>query len=240
MLNRRGFLKILSSFGFVLLTPLKKLTGAGNVEFTENELEDGELYEGFLLLEQNAPIPYFVNIAPCPILGSVDPNVEDDPLVVAYRGQMLWFDSIEDLKNNIDFPLYLPKALPDNMNFMQCYVVKFTGSGEIWEARIDFCFENDDEPLASISASPIFSRPYPVWPDIDYPRKSISEQILDEEFYVRKPSKINFTPQKGIIKTTDQGYMIQWIKHDVLYTMSVAYDAEHTTASRIGESLVEK
>lgn len=235
MLSRRDFLKMIGAFSFVL-TPLNKLIrktqGIGS--------SDGELYEGFVLLDQDAPVPFFVQGAPCPILGQIDEIETVAPNLEMYRGDVLWFDSIESLKDNVNFRLFILGSLPHKMKFLQGYVLRFAGTGEVWETRLDFGFEGNREPLISLSARPIFARPYPVWPILTYPKKEAGEVILDEEYIVIKPEKVDFTPKRGVMLPTDQGYTLQWIKKDVLYTMFMEYEEWRGNAESVGKSLVEK
>lgn len=237
MLSRRDFLKMLGAFGFVL-TPLNKLIRKTSSGLQGGGQSEGELYEGFVLLDEDAPIPFFVQEAPCPILGEIDESVA--PELDAYRGNALWFDNIESLKDNIDFRIFVPGSLPHRMTFLQGYVLRFAGTGEVWEARLDFGFEDNREPLISLSARPIFARPYPVWPILTYPKKEAGDYILDDEYIVKKPEKVVFTPRRGIMLPTDRGFMMQWIKKDVLYTMFMEYDGWRGKSESVGKSLVEK
>lgn len=235
MLSRRDFLKMVGALSFVM-TPLNKL-----IRKTQNiGSSDGELYEGFVLLDQDAPVPFFVEGAPCPILCQVDEAEPLDLKLDAYRGEVLWFDSIESLRGNIDFRIFIPGSLPHKMTFLQGYILRFAGSGEVWEARLDFGFEDNREPLISLSARPIFARPYPVWPVLSYPQKEVGEFIFDDEYIVKKPEKVSFTPRRGIMLPTDKGYTLQWIKKDVMYTMFMEYDGWRGKAENVGKSLVEE
>ncbi|MEB2334785.1 MAG: hypothetical protein OZ914_10810 [Anaerolineaceae bacterium] len=237
MLSRHDFLKMIGAFGFVLM-PLNKLLRKST--FGLQDKGGGELYEGFVLLDQDAPIPSFVQVAPCPILCNVDESTLLDPELDAYKGDISWFDSIENLRNNIDFRIFVLGSLPHKMTFLHGYVLRFAGSGEVWEARLDFGFENNREPLISLSARPIFARPYPVWPVLTYPKKEPPEIILDDEYIIRKPNKVVFTPEQGIMLPTDQGYTLQWIKRDVLYTIFMEYEGWRDNVESVGKSLVEK
>ncbi len=234
MLSRRDFLKMIGAFSFVL-TPLNKLIrktqGFGS--------SDEELYEGFVLLDQDASIPFFVQGAPCPILGQIDEIETVAPNLEMYRGDVRWFDSIESLQDNVNFRLFILGSLPHKMKFLQGYVLRFAGTGEVWETRLDFGFEGSREPLISLSARPIFARPYPVWPILTYPKKEAGEVILDEEYIVTKPEKVAFTPKRGVMLPTDQGYTLQWIMKDVLYTMFMEYEEWRGNAESVGKSLVE-
>lgn len=238
MLSRRDFLRLIGAFG-VVLTPLNRLILKIPSVSQGGGSHEGELYEGFVLLDIDAPIPFFVEGAPCPILGQIDETEAIAPELDEYRGNTQWFDNIENLKDNINFHLFVPGSLPHKMKFLQGYIIRFAGSGEVWEARIDFGFEDNQEPLVSLSARPIFARPYPVWSILTYPQKDEGDYILDKEYVVKKPEKVAFTPKRGVMLPTDQGFMLQWIKKNVLYTMFMEYDGWRGKSETVGKSLVE-
>lgn len=239
MLNRRDFIKLIGAFGFVL-TPLNKLLRVSSLGSQGEGSPEGELYEGFVLLDLDAPVPFFVESTPCPILCQVDETEAIDPKLDAYRGEISWFDSIESLKDNIDFRVFIPGVLPHKMTFLHGYVLRFAGTGNVWEARLDFGYGEDQEPLISLSAYPSFPRPYPIWPTLFYPKKEAGEFIFDEEYFIKKLEKISFTPERGVLSRTDQGYAMYWIKQDVLYTMSVEYDGWYEQPESVGKALIER
>lgn len=184
-------------------------------------------------------MPFFVECAPSPILCLEDETEALSVDMDTYRGEALWFDSIEAIKDSINFRLFIPGSLPHKMIFLQGYVLKFAHSGEVWEARLDFGFEDSREPLISLSARPIFPRPYPVWSVLAIPKKEVGEYILDTEYVIRKPEKVAFTPKRGVMLPTEQGYTLQWIKKGVLYTMFMEYDGWRGNPENVGRSLVE-
>ncbi len=239
MLSRRRFLKMAGALGVVLLAPFDRLAQK-LPSSSKGDPPRGELYEGFVLLEKDAPVPPFVQVAPCPIYGEIAPPCDNDPAMLAYKAETSRFDSIKDLRANVDFPIFVPGSLPHKMTFLQASVVRFAGSGEVWQARVDYGPEDTREPVISLTASPVFYRPYPVWPTVGYPKKREDERILDEEFSEIKPQKVGFTPRPGIMMPGDQGYMLQWIRRDVLYTMFMEHAGWCDTPERVGRQLVEQ
>lgn len=239
MVDRRSLLKVVGALGITVLVPLDKLVRL-LPSIPEADSPHGELYEGFVLLEKDAPIPSFVSRAPCPILGELAPTDQNDPVVLAHRAETSYFDSVERLRSNVGFPMFIPDLLPPGAIPLSEYVIRFAGSGEVWEARVDFGLEGSREPLVSLAACPVFSRPYPVWPVTMWPQKEADEMISDEEYVVVKPQKVAFTPRPGIMLPTARGHMLQWIKRDVLYAMVIEYDGRRETAEEIGKSLTEK
>ncbi|MDP2362724.1 MAG: hypothetical protein Q8M94_03025, partial [Ignavibacteria bacterium] len=143
------------------------------------------------------------------------------------------------LRKNTYFPLFIPNLLPEGMEILQGYILRFAESKEIWEARVDFGFKDDAEPLISTSARPIFSKPYPIWPVVTYPEKDPEEIILDDEFIVKMPEKVGFTPEYGVMIYSDRGYTLQWIGNEILYTLFMEYEKLRNDVESVGNSLVE-
>jgi hypothetical protein len=241
MLTRRDFIKIVGIMGGLILTPIGKLMRLISPHSDTEIFADGEMYEGFLLLELDASLPSFVELAPCPILGEIKPiDEKNNPDASNNRGESLWFDSLDELIRNSNFPIFTLASLPDKVVFLKGSIIKFAKSAQIWEIRMDFGYEHDGEPLVNLWASPIFSRPYPVWPDIVYSEKDLNQPISDEQYYIQRPEKINFTPTPGILKAIDQGYMLQWIKNDVLYTLTTTHEEWRDKPELVVNLLVQK
>lgn len=239
MLSRRDFIKIMGIVGSLVITPIEKLMRliihSHNIDSLPHET-----YEGFLLLEWDAPLPSFVEVAPCPILGEVKlVDEKDESRASANRGESLWFDNLDELIKNLNFPIFTLASLPDKIVFLKGGIIRFAESAKIWECRIDFGYEHDGEPLINLWASPIFSRPYPVWPDIAYSEEDLNQTISDEQFYIQNPQKISFTPTPGILKTINQGYMLQWITNDILYTFTTIHEEWRNMPELVAKLLIQ-
>lgn len=239
MLSRRDFLKMLGAMGAAMLIPFDKIAHALPRSVKQEGMSDGEVYEGFVLLEHGEPVPYFVEGAPCPILGSLDETDVVNPDVTQYLGETQWFGDYKSLRENLDFHLFIPRSLPKKIKFLNGYILRFAGSGQVWEARLDYGYIDTKDVVVSVSARPVFPKPYPVWPTLIFPKKEKDQYILDEEYVIVKPEKVNFTPHKGILSPTENGFMLQWIKKDVLYTMFMEYDGLRDKAEQVGSSLQE-
>lgn len=222
MYTRRDFIKTIGAVGAIFLTPLSKIVIRSPHSFLVDKPE-GELYEGFLLLEYEAGLPSFVDVAPCPILGPIEASDEYDSNVTAYRGVETWFDDIESMESDINFSFFMLDQLPERVKFLHGYIIRFEGSREIWEVRIDYGFEETGEQVISLTASPVFSNPYPVWPLLVEPVKDNGKPILDDEFILERPKKVNISSRRGIMLSTFQGFMLQWIESGVLYTVFMDY-----------------
>ena len=178
-----------------------------------------ELWEGFVLLPEGAPIPPFGTCAPAPILCQTDGRPEAEAL----RGETLPVQDLAEARAQIPFPLYRPTELP----FQQGQVIRFRGGGRVFIVMLDF--GRASEPEGSLWARPIYPRPYPVWP-VRHPEQP--------EIPV-PPAKVFFTPAPGVLLPTVDGYMVHWIEQDVLYTLVTYQDPEGSLMPIITTSLTK-
>lgn len=238
ILNRRKFLEVLGGIGAICLIPIDKLVK--NLPKTKYDyVEPGEFNNGFLLLEEKALIPDFVKIAPSPILGEVENGDLEDARVTDYRGEIKWYMKLDQLRKDLDFPLYTLNFSDDKISYLEGYILRFSGSQEVWEARLDFGYMTSYEVMISISARPKFHKPYPVWPVELFPKKPTDQYITDDEYLLVKPEVINYTPQNGIKITTLNGYTLQWIEDKVLYTLFMEDQNYKDQPEIIGSFLVK-
>jgi hypothetical protein len=82
-----------------------------------------ELWEGFVLLPEGAPLPSFVSCAPAPILCQTDGSPEAEAL----RGETLLVQDLAEARAQIPFPLYRPTELL----FQQGQVIRFRGECDV-------------------------------------------------------------------------------------------------------------
>ena len=237
MLTRRDFIKVLGAISAAVINPFNKILRWGALEVAVAEEIPGELYAGFVLLSEEASVPSFIQCARAPILGQVDNEL--DPVVLALRGETIFFDDPMDLINSISFNTYVPSSLPADLKFMQGYLTRFVQSGEEFEARIDFAPTNSRQPLISISARPIFPRPYPIWPVYSADRSKDLTNLGKDNIVVTHAEKVNLAPTPGLMLPTEQGHLLHWIKQDILYTLMVEHDQRREAAEEIVRSLVE-
>lgn len=236
MFKRRDFLKLIGSMSVLVLTPLNKLANLFPVNLNNASVSTGELYAGFLLLPKDSPVPQFVVGAPCPIL-DYSPD-ENNPMVAAFRGITTSYDNFDNIKSVTQFPLYMPGLTADNLKFLDGYIIKITGTDKVWEVRCNYGLENGLGPQLKFSAKPLFPRPYPVWPVMDY--FSTQNAYLNDEYPIIQPEKIDFTPSQGILLPFNQGYTIQWIKQDILYTLFIENQGDREFTEGVVKSLTEK
>ena len=221
-LGRRRFLEQLAAATLVLGWSISLGSGRDKSSVYSRGYE-GEIYEGFLLLPDGAPLPSFVKCVPAPILCQTDG--QSDP---AWLGQVIKYDSLEELRRRTPFPLYVPGSPPYQIHFVDADVIQFTLSGDIFMVMLNFGSEQDD-PLLKIWASPFYPRPYPIWP-VRLPSSP------EEPIY---PEKVIFTPSPGVMRPTFSGLMIDWIQYNVLYTLVTEHDPRREAAEAAARSLIQ-
>ncbi len=184
----------------------------------------GELYEGFVLLPEDAPQPDFIQCAGTPILGDVT-----DPNDLASLGETVPFGSVEDLRKYIPFSTYIPAVLPPNIHFTNAEVIQYAQSGDIFLASINFGTP-DQSSLISVWAQPEYPRPYPVWP---------GQMPNGQENIPLPPEKVAFSPKPGLMRRSAPGHVLHWIKEDILYTLVIEHSSNRGEAIKIAKSLVQ-
>jgi len=169
----------------------------------------GELWEGFVLLPEGAPIPPFVRQVPTPILCQTDGGPEAEAL----RGETLTFTEPERLRSLIRFPLYGPSRLPPGMVWQGATVTRFARSGEVFSVSLNFG-DGEGVPRLRVIAQPMYPSPYPVWPV--YAPDRPEEPIF--------PEKVFFTPRPGLLLPSAQGHLALWIEQNTLYVLIAEHD----------------
>lgn len=174
------------------------------------QLEVGELYGGFLLLPEDAAIPYFVKYPQQGIPIYCNPNEESvngrfDPFAITESSIPL--GSLERLTN---FPIYILNKLPDSLYSDGATVIRYA-SGDIYEVSVHYNeYDSEfDENVTTVSlyARPHFPQPYPLW-------ASESDEENGPNILLQK---VEFLPSPGVYVNTEGGYVLHWIKQDILY-----------------------
>ncbi len=170
---------------------------------------EGELWEGFVLLPEGAPIPPFVRQVPTPILCQTDGRPEAEAL----RGETLTFTELAPLRSLIRFPLYGPSRLPPGIVWQGATVTRFARSGEVFSVSLNFG-DGEGVPRLRVIAQPMYPSPYPVWPV--YAPDRPEEPIF--------PEKVFFTPRPGLLPPSAQGHLALWIEQNTLYVLIAEHD----------------
>jgi predicted DCC family thiol-disulfide oxidoreductase YuxK len=183
---------------------------------------EGELWEGFVLLPEGAPIPPFVRQVPTPILCQTDGSPEAEAL----RGETLTFTEPERLRSLIRFPLYVPSRLPPGIVWQGAAVTRFARSGEVFSVSLNFG-DGEGVPRLRVIAQPMYPSPYPVWPV--YAPDRPEEPIF--------PEKVFFTPRPGLLLPSAWGHLMVWLEEDVLHVLIAEHDSQLEAAIIIAKSL---
>jgi hypothetical protein len=170
---------------------------------------EGELWEGFVLLPEGAPLPSFVSCAPAPILCQTDGSPEAEAL----RGETLTFTELAPLRSLIRFSLYWPSRLPPGIVWQGATVTRFARSGEVFSVSLNFG-DGKGVPRIQVIAQPMYPSPYPVWPV--YAPDRPEEPIF--------PEKVFFTPRPGLLLPSAQGHLALWIEQNTLYVFIAEHD----------------
>lgn len=235
MLKRRDFIKSIGVLGALILTPLGKLhvfQKENTIQETHNQ--DGELYSGFLLLEMGTSVPSFIEIPSVPVAGY---DEWQNPILDANSGVTTYFDDIHSLKSDTSIPIFIPSVLPNRMNFLQGQVIRFKGSDNVWEASCVYGAELGQGIQVYLSARPIFPRPFPVWPVRNLEHDAFLTQDSNDPGI--KPDKVDMTPSKGIWFHLGQADSLLWIKHEILYTLTVETQGQSGFTENVVKNLVE-
>jgi len=175
MVTRRDFVRTMAMVGVsALLIPLDKSEWLESVEqlpkgsslhpLSFQEPSGGELYGGFLLLPDGAPVPPIVRYPArgIPIVCGVGVG-RGGPNPTAVSKQL---DTATDLANEVDFPVYTLKECVKELRPSGANLIKYE-TGQVFAAAVDFQSYSKQaakwETTASIWAQPDFPRPFPLW-----------------------------------------------------------------------------
>lgn len=219
MISRRSFIKILASVSPIFLPQFKwfsRLYQNTNSKATENLT--GEIYAGFIILPENAPMPKFIT----PGKGiSLEGNGTNR------KGKSVLFGNISDISDYVHFPIFYPSQLPINFNLSAVVLYQVVETNEIWAVRLDFSSGTENEGQITLWALPDFPRPFPVWPIRD-PKNPEGDLIL--------PAKVQLT-SPGLMIPSMLGYDFTWITGDILYSLAVENHPDYLFALNMARSL---
>jgi hypothetical protein len=196
-----------------------------SVERPPTQVDVGELYGGFLLLPDGAPIPDFVQTSRfgVPIFCGVG-HSETEPTVTSRL-----FNTAEELAEYITFPIYTFQVLSNDLHLLGANLIEHE-TGEVYAISVDFQSYNQEiedlETTVSIWAYPDPLKPQPLW----------SIAPVEPGRLAVIPEKVDFLlPTPGVLYRLPKGFVFHWIEDEILYTLI----AEHTQAlERIQQELL--
>lgn len=231
MRSRRQFIKAMGVLGGAILAPFRWVGRAQASTFQDTPLPLGaELYEGFVLLPEGAPLPDLVQppqYGP-PIVCGVGQKAE----ISERAGVTQVFNAAEELANACSFPVYKLSHVPDGLRVIGGSLLRHT-HGAVYGGSIGY--ETLDantgiwETTVTIGAQPDFARPFPLW-------SSLSTEHKDRAIVLEK---VDYLPSAGIKVETRRGYVFLWIEDNILYTLVVEHSKGLEAAQRLISSLVK-
>lgn len=226
--SRRRFLQLSGSFlGFAALAFLDRpgVPRLGLIGHTHEisalalgRREDGEIYEGFLLLPEGAPIPDYVVPPPlCP------PELN----AIITR-----FDSVQDLENAVNFRAYMPKRLPGNIHLRDISLLQYP-DGQMYEIFVihEVLNEQSGELIAPLVTriSPNYYTPHPLFYTVGNQPDGI-ETVMN---------RVSILPSNGIRVLTAAGFVYHWFVDELLYTFIVEPASSIEFADEIAASFAQ-
>jgi len=170
------------------------------------QLEAGELYGEFLLLQEGFPLPTFVKhpqLGPPVICGVGRAN----PHLTGY-GTL--YSTVEEVAASVDFPVYTFADLPVELRPTGGSVIRYN-TGQVYAASVTFERFNNEvnlwETAFSIWMETGFVRPYPLW----------SSKPIEPDGPFIALEKTDSLPTPGIRIRTPGGQNFYWIQGGILY-----------------------
>jgi hypothetical protein len=226
MLNRRDFIKFLGATGAVILSPLRRLEWFKPLEVVQAEEPVGELYAGFVLLPEGAPAPEFVKYPEVmvPIICGAGQNSSQHASMASTEN----FSTIVELANRIQFPIFKPAPLPNNLKPTAIKLIKHKISNEIY--LTEYILESDaaeESVMAIMSAYTKFPAPFPLW----------SSEPVEPNETATVPEKVDFLPSPGIMVSSKGGNIFNWIGNNIFYSLIVEPALSREDAEILATSL---
>jgi hypothetical protein len=210
MLNRREFIKLFSVASSIVFAPTRGIGRSENKDFAFNNAPAGELYEGFLILEEESPIPEFVQF---PTISMPDGcGIGVDEKSPKPRPISKFFESPQNLAQEALFRVYLPEKVPNGLRPGKSYTLS-NSNGLLYEASLAFEAHNSDAQLWETVAS--------FWIQLQYPKplplqltKPVDVDVPGVTF-----DKVDFLPSPGLQMVTEAGFVYYWIESDIFYAL---------------------
>lgn len=184
-----------------------------------------ELYAGFVLLSEAAPVP-----------ASVSQPVLAIPIVCGVGGTVTTaigesYSSLDAVVSSSKIPTYSLSKSFSEVEWVDGYVLKHE-TGEIFGSMHVFGTQNIQtqawEKRFHIWSQPDFPRPFPLW----------SSEAVEPDGPAVLLEKVGFLPTPGVRVVTRMGSVFHWIENDVFYTMTVEDGQSFEEAEALASSLV--
>lgn len=177
------------------------------------QVESGELYAGFILLPESAPLPSDIQQASIPIFC----NVDEEPAIHNGFADSKSFSSALDLASTANLPLYILSVLPDELRETEASLVEYS-DGTAYSATVNYEAYDEEYDLwvsvVTLNAICHFPQPFPLWDSEPVEPGGPGIQL----------EKVDFLPVSGIQVETADGLVFHWIANKVMYTLVVITD----------------
>jgi hypothetical protein len=206
MFSRREFVKGLGAITGVLLAPFDRLT-EGSTGLLLNSSTSSELFNGFILLSEDAPLPEFITPPRLgvPIICGVGTG-RGGTSAKAVRERTL---GLAQLRQRVPFKVYSFRNLPEEFGLTHTLVLRHE-TGVVYDSRLGKRTGLDSQRRTiRLLAKPEFLRPYPL--RSSKPREPGGPTVTLQ--------KVDFLPTPGVMILTQEGYIFHWIENDILYTL---------------------
>ncbi len=153
---------------------------------------DAELYEGFLIIPEEAQLPAFVKPGQA-------------------GGDILILTSMEEFLKQISYPILLPSYIPSDLQFVEAQITPNVHSNQMSAAALFFSnLDADSQPgdpqlILFLDRFPPHPAPF-----------KVARNDNDELVY---PEKVSFTPNSGLKRVDDTTNFTQWFDQGILYTL---------------------
>jgi hypothetical protein len=224
MISRRDFIKLLGLTGGIVLAPLRFLGQWSKRDFSQERGLTGELYNGFLLLEEGTQIPEFVQYPTIPMPIGCGVGAEEKSVNLSAICRI--FETPEDLANEMAFRVYLLRELPNGIRCGKAYTLS-NSNGSLYEASLAYESYNSKTQLWETTISFLiqlhYPKPLPLWS-----MKSVENDVPGIIY-----DKVNFLPNPGLRMATQRGLVYYWIENDIFYTLGLEPTINETITADI-------
>jgi len=188
----------------------------------------GELYEGFLLLDDGDPLPSCVQaqIALVPQLcGAGNSSLANQSTVGA---DVSHYISVSSLASVVPWTLFDLGSIPSGTELNDVTLIKLS-NGDCYWTSVSYCTVGANSTgVITLTSCSDFARPYPLWSIIP---ETIGE--FDPLYY----EQVSHTPVDGLFAELDGGYTSRWIDNDILYELRDEFSTSRNDAIALASNL---
>jgi len=228
MITRRDFLKIMGMMGMVVIAPVRRLN-----LFLPQKIEQeiiGDLYAGFLILPDGAPVPSIVKAPQLGFPNECGVGIISDVPDHSFTTQE--FRTLEEFIRDTKLSVYFLEELPKDMRLGSISGIKPI-NGNVYLVSLGYEAHLADTDIWQCTiwllAQMDFPRPVPIW--YSNPVEPNGPAVI--------PEKVDFLPTPGILVKTQNGCVCHWIDNDILFTLVIQDFQEDFDVQAIAKKLTK-